>query len=315
MSKAKVLVVGDLNFDYLGKIPFLPEADEEVAVDPLNGYLGGSGANFSVVAARLGLDITFYSAVGKDASGQHLLTLVEQSGVSTEHIKQVESTSTGMVFGVIEPNAVRRLFCYRGANLDLCPEDILNEDIKSSSWVHLNGPEYHVALNLLSQAREANVRTSMDPGSILLKEYNIDELLPLTSILFLNEVEFLKLSVGETYLERAEYLHQKGVEWIALKCGSAGSILFQNNQIPIVQNAFEIEPIDSTGAGDAFNAGFVCAILNGYPIEDVLKFANALGALTTMSMGATSASVNSIEEIWKFIRSTNFREINTTTLS
>ena len=315
MNKAKVLVVGDLNFDYLGKIPFFPEADEEVAVNPLDGYLGGSGANFSVVAAGLGLDITFYSAVGKDASGQHLLTLVEQGGVSTAHIKQVESTATGMVFGVIEPNAVRRLFCYRGANLKLYPEDILNEDIESSSWVHLNGPEYNVAFDLLSRAHKSNIPASIDPGSILLEEHNIDPLLPLTNVLFLNEVEFLKLSKGETYLERAGYLHQKGVEWIALKCGSTGSILFQNNQIPCIQNAFEIKPIDSTGAGDAFNAGFVCAILNGYSIENVLKFGNALGALTTMSMGATSASANSIEEVWKFINGTNLREINTISVS
>jgi len=303
--KADLLVVGDLNIDFLGMIPFLPEADEEVVVDPLESYLGGSGANFSVIATRLGLKVSFYSAIGKDANGQALLTLVKENGVSTDHIKLVKDLPTGMVFGVIEPSGIRRLFCFRGANLNLFPDDISDEEIATVRWLHLNGPEFNLAVDLLNRGRKLKIPTSMDPGSILIEEHNIDEILSLSDVLFLNEVEFQKLSEGNNYLKRADDLHQKGVNWVVVKHGSLGSVVFRENQQPIVQNAFEIQAVDSTGAGDAFNAGFLFGILRDIEISETLIFANAVGALTTLAVGATTGVPNSVSEIEHFITHTN----------
>lgn len=306
MENADILVVGDLNIDYLGKIPFFPAPDEEVAIDPLDGYLGGSGANFSVIAARLGLKVAFYSAVGNDPLGSSLIQMVEEEGVSIEHIKRVDGVASGLVFGAIDPDGVRRLFCYRGANLHLFPADIPTQAIASVQWLHLNGPEFTLASDLLKRSRELKIRTSMDPGSILIEEHIIDDLLPLTDVLFLNEVEFEKLTTGRNYIERAESLHRKGANWIALKHQAEGCVLFRKDHTPIIQNAFSITAVDSTGAGDAFNAGLVYGILNEFEINKSLKLANAVGALTAMSTGATSGVPKTYREVEDFIQHASF---------
>lgn len=306
MENADILVVGDLNIDYLGKIPFFPAPDEEVAIDPLDGYLGGSGANFSVIAARLGLKVAFYSAVGNDPLGSSLIQMVEEEGVSIEHIKRVDGIASGLVFGAIDPDGVRRLFCYRGANLHLFPADIPTQAIESVQWLHLNGPEFTLASDLLKRSRELKIRTSMDPGSILIEEHIIDDLLPLTDVLFLNEVEFEKLTTGRNYIERAENLHRKGADWIALKHQAEGCVLFRKDHTPIIQNAFKITAVDSTGAGDAFNAGLVYGILKEFEINKSLKLANAVGALTAMSTGATSGVPKTYREVEDFIQHASF---------
>ena len=305
--KADILVIGDLNIDYLGKVPFFPSPDQEVAIDSLDSFLGGSGANFSVIATRLGLSVDFYSAVGNDALGLNLLKLVEKNGVSINHIKKVNGITSGLVFGAIEQSGIRRLFCYRGANLCLFPADISNETISSVKWLHLNGPEYDLASDLLKRARKLNIRTSMDPGSILIEEYDISDLLLYTDILFLNEVEFLKFSKGQNFIERANNLHQKGVDWIVLKHQAEGCVLFRKANSPLIQNAFKIKAVDSTGSGDAFNAGFIYGILKKYELAKTLKLANALGALTAMSTGATSGVPSSFQEIEKFMLRTSQR--------
>jgi ribokinase len=305
-----LLVVGDLNYDYLGRIPFFPKADEEVEIAPLDGYLGGSGANASVVAARLGLSVDFYSAIGQDASGSGLIDLLTQAGVSAEHIKKVEKIPSGMVFGLIDTDGDRRLFCYRGANLAFYPQDISDEALQSAGRLHLNGPEYNIALDLLTRSRRLGIPNSMDPGSILIGEHAAEmaPVLAQTDILFVNHVEFANLTAGGDDLQRAAWLHQKGVKWVVLKNGAQGSQLFRQGFDPLRMPAFEIDAVDATGAGDAFNAAFLFALIRGYEPSEILRFANAVGALAASAVGATSGVPNSVEAVLEFIRTKSQRQ-------
>ena len=305
MTKADILVIGDINIDYLGMVPFFPEPDEEVAMDPLDSYLGGSGANFSVIANRLGMTTSFYSAVGNDTLGSSLCRQIEENGVSVDRVKVVDGIATGLVFGAVEKSGIRRLFCYRGANLHLYPADISDQTISSVKWLHLNGPGFSIATDLLKRARALNIRTSIDPGSILIEEHNIDDLLGFTDVLFLNEVEFRTLAKGKSYIEKANDLHQKGADWIVLKHQAEGCVLFRKGQRPIIQEAFKIEAVDSTGAGDAYNAGLIYGILHDYELPEALTLANAVGALTAMAIGATTGVPGTLDEINEFILRTD----------
>jgi ribokinase len=314
MKHAKLydlLVIGDLNFDFLGTVPYYPEPDDEVEMDKFDGYLGGSGANFAVDGARLGLKSAFYSAVGKDSNAQALLDLVEQEGVSTEFIKRVDDVATGVVFGMIQSDGVRRLFCYRGANLCLYPEDIPDLMLEKVSRLHLNGPEYQIALSMLSRSRRLGIPNSMDPGMILISQHKaeIDQLLKYTDILFVNHVELTALSEGSTDQERANALLEKGVKWVVLKKGAKGSALFRKNESPLEMNAFDIKALDSTGAGDAFNAGFLHGVINGLGLSEILKQANAVGAMGAMAFGATTNVPTSIDQLNAFIQSTPLKSI------
>jgi ribokinase len=300
-----LLVIGDLNFDYLGRIPFFPKADEEVEIAPLDGYLGGSGANAAVVATRLGLSVDFYSAVGQDVSGTGLINLLTQAGVPADHIKTVKNVPSGMVFGLIDTDGDRRLFCFRGANLELYPQDISDETITAAKRLHLNGPEYNIALDLLTRSRKLGVPNSMDPGSILIGEH-ADEMGPIlaqTDVLFVNHVEFANLTKGGDDLERAAWLHRTGVKWVVLKNGEQGSQLFSADAGAVSVPAFEIHAVDATGAGDAFNAAFLYALIHHFEVPEILKFANAVGAMAASAVGATSGVPGTIEPVWYFIRS------------
>lgn len=301
--KIDLLVIGDLNFDYLGRIPFYPRADEEVEIAPLEGFLGGSGANAAVVAVRLGLSVDFYSAVGQDAGGTGLIDLLVREEVSAEHIKRVKKNS-GMVFGLIDADGDRRLFCYRGANLDLYPQDISDNAILSTKRIHLNGPEYNIALDLLTRSRQLGVPNSIDPGSILIGEHaaEMGPILSQTDVLFVNQVEFANLTEGEDNLQRADWLHKKGVKWVVLKNGEKGSQLFCKDIEPVLVPAFEITAVDATGAGDAFNAAFLYAIINHFEIPEILKFANAVGALAASAVGATSGAPKSVVFVNEFMK-------------
>jgi ribokinase len=302
--KVDLLVVGDLNYDYLGRIPFFPKADEEVEIAPLEGYLGGSGANASVVATRLGLSVAFYSAIGKDASGSGLVDLLAQAGVSAENIKRVEKVPSGMVFGLIDTDGDRRLFCYRGANLMLYPQDVPDEALRSAGRLHLNGPEYNIALDLLTRSRQMGIPNSMDPGSILIGEHaaEMGPILAQTDVLFVNHVEFVNLAEGSDDLQRAAWLHRQGVKWVVLKSGEQGSQLFREGAEVVSMPAFKINAVDATGAGDAFNAAFLYALIHHFDIPEILKFANAVGALAASAVGATSGVSGSIEAVWEFMR-------------
>jgi ribokinase len=298
-----LLIIGDLNIDYLGAVDGFPGPDQEVELKTLDGYLGGSGANAAVVAKRLGLEVAFFSAVGDDASAKNLLELIRAAGISTEWIKQAAGQASGMVFGAIAPDGERRLFSFRGANLALFPSDLPVEIFRRSQRLHLNGPEFSLAQAALGRSRELGMPNSMDPGAILISEHGerMDTLLALTDILFVNQAEFAALAAGSSDAERAQDLHRRGVKWLVVKAGASGSRLFRPGEQELKAPAYAIQAIDTTGAGDAFNAAFLDALLRGLAPQECLQFANAVGALASLAVGATSGVPAGREAVEIFI--------------
>lgn len=302
-----ILIIGDINFDYLGKVPRFPGPDEEVEVFGLKGYLGGSGANAAVVASRLGLAVAFYSSAGADTSGRELVELLAAEGLPTGFINQIPNQSTGMVFGAVAEDGERRLFSFRGANLNLFPEDIPDSALRSTRRLHLNGPVFSLALDLFERSRRFKIPNSIDPGAILIDEHGeeMDSLLALTDVLFVNQVEFAILGHGNSPQEKAAGLHRRGVKWVVVKNGADGSALYRLGEPELSVPAYQIQAVDTTGAGDAYNAGFLYAILQGYPAEDILRFANAVGALAAMDFGATTGVPRSAQAVFEFMKHTS----------
>jgi ribokinase len=304
-----LLIVGDLNYDYLGCIPFFPAVDQEVEIDPLDGYLGGSGANAAVVAARMGCRVAFYSAIGQDANGRGLIEEIQRNGIATQFIKTVAGKASGMVFGMVTPDGERRLFCYRGANLDLLGEEIAQDALAACQRLHLNGPVYELALNLLGRARSLGIPTSMDPGSILIESHlhELPAILALTDVLFVNSVEFNLIAGGADAKEKAESLLACGVRWVVVKNGSHGCTVYPAGALAVSHPAFKIQAVDTTGSGDAFNAAFLSGLIQKLTFAETLKFANAVGALASLQMGATTGVPKSKEAVYQFMESTPLR--------
>jgi len=116
----------------------------------------------------------------------------------------------------------------------------------------------------------------MDPGSILIGEHaaEMTPILAQTDVLFVNHVEFANLAEGKDDLSRAAWLHKKGVKWVVLKNGELGSQLFREGAPIVFMPAFEINAVDATGAGDAFNAAFLYALIHNFEIPEILQFGN-----------------------------------------
>ena len=299
-----ILVIGNLNCDMLGRVDHMPEADEEVALQTLETFMGGSGANLAVVAARLGLQPALYAAVGDDRTGDDLIRMLDEGGVSTARIKRVPGQRSGQVLGVVEADGVRRLFSYRGANRELKADDISDADLAACGWLHLSSPAYDLAQTVLERARKVKIHTSMDPGSVLISEQPLTSLLGLVDVLFVNEVEFRKLSRGDSLSDRAAYLHDQGADWIVLKHQARGSALFRPGQPPVTAHAFQIQAVDTTGSGDAFNAAFLAAVMKEVNPMHALRQGNAAGAMNALLPGAVTGVPTAPAALEKFIRET-----------
>lgn len=301
-----LVVIGDLNYDYLGNIPRFPQPDDEVEISPMQSFLGGSGANASVVATRLGLKVAFFSAVGADISGDSLLKLVEQEKISTQFIQHAADLNTGLCFGMISDNGERRLFAYRGANLALKSEEVSDSLLRSARRLHLNGPLFLNAMDVMPRAHALGIPTSIDPGSILIEQHraDLDALYPCTDVLFLNQVELRALTDADYEEKCIDELLQKGVQSVVIKSGEKGSALWRAGQAVVNQPAFQINALDTTGAGDAFNAAFLYAIIQNYSPFEILKFANAVGAMAASAVGATTGAPNSAQQVLHFIQNT-----------
>jgi len=301
-----LIVVGDLNYDYLGNIPRFPLPDDEVEISEMASFLGGSGANASVIATRLCLRCAFFSAVGTDASGVSLLKLLDQEAVSTEFIQPVHDLNTGLCFGLISLNGERRLFAYRGANLSLDSEKITNSHLQCARRLHLNGPLFSTAVDVMQRARALGVPSSIDPGSILIEQHrdDMEGLYPLTDVLFLNQVELRALTQARDQEKCAVELLNKGVRWLVIKNGEDGSVLWQAGQSSLSCPAFKIHALYTTGAGDAFNAAFLYALIHHYPSFEILQFANAVGAMVASAAGATTGAPGSPQMVQNFINNT-----------
>ena len=298
-----LVVIGDLNYDYLGNIPRFPQPDDEVEISPMQSFLGGSGANASVVATRLGLKVSFFSAVGCDIAGESLLKLLEQESISTQSIQQAAELNTGLCFGMISSNGERRLFAYRGANLALKSEEITDSHLRSARRLHLNGPLFSNALDVMPRAHSLGLPTSIDPGSILIEQHrhDLDTLYPYTDVLFLNQVELRALTDANYEESCIDELLQKGVRCVVIKNGEKGSTLWRAGQSPLICPAFRINALDTTGAGDAFNAAFLYALIQNYSPFEILQFANAVGALVASAVGATTGAPRSAQQVLHFI--------------
>jgi ribokinase len=215
-----------------------------------------------------------------------------------------------MVFGAFGPDGDRRLYSFRGANLALGPQDLPNSALAGSRRLHLNGPEYNLAFDLLVRSRKLDVPNSLDPGSILIHEHPAEMplLLANTDVLFVNHVEFAELGGGQSDAENAANLLGQGVGWVVMKSGEHGCTVFRAGHAPLRAPAFDIQAVDSTGAGDAFNAAFLYALLRGDTLPQVLRFANAVGALVALAVGATSGAPKGVDAVERFMRETNVKD-------
>ncbi len=287
---AKIAVVGSLNMDLIIRSARIPKPGETILGGTFHTAPGGKGANQAVAAARLGAEVAMIGRVGKDAFGQALRENLENDGVNTRYVLEDSGSATGVALIVVDAAGENSIVVASGANMALAPADVeaASKAITAADVLLLQLENPLEAVRRAAQiARAAGVTVVLNPAPAralppdFLQE--IDVLVP-------NETETALLTGlavdSDKACERAaQHLLGQGVRGVVLTLGERGALLTGpegSQRIP----AFQVTPVDTTAAGDAFVGGFGVALSEGISAADAVRWGNAAGALAATRLGA-----------------------------
>lgn len=304
----KLITIGDLNADFLATVKSLPEKGEEIQTNTFEIYAGGSAANTAVTAQRLNLESGFIGRVGKDYFGNFLEEEFEREGVVTKEVQRDEEKGTGAMMIIVTPDGERTMICRRGANTELDPEKINLDYVGNADYLHVSGytllknPQSKAAKKVIEAAETENLHISLDTGIITLKEARENTMSILSSIntLFVNEVEIELLLETESGEKSEKDILDKGPSNLVIKLGDKGSrVVTEDEEFQI--DSFQTEVKGTTGAGDAFDGGFIVGLDKGWNLKKTTKFANAVGTLSGLEFGART-SLPTFRKVRSFLK-------------
>jgi len=286
--KFDVICFGALNVDRLYKVNRIAAADEESEILDFKEAPGGSAANTAVGLARLGVRTGFIGKVSADREGRMLIQAFIDEGVNTDGIIVSEYGRSGIVIGFVDERGERALYVDPGVNSSI---DFSEIDLKYASQadiIHLTSfvgeKSFQAQKRLVEELPQVSV--TIDPGMIYARK-RLEELAPLLKrclVFFPNEHE-IKLLTGKDYREGAEILLDMGVKIVAVKLGSRGCYVTDGEKSHLIE-PFKIKVVDSTGAGDAFCAGFLYGIVNNRTLRECGILGNFVASRTLTKMGA-----------------------------
>jgi len=289
----RILVIGELNVDVVASgLRKGPQMGEEILASDFALTLGSASAIFACGVAKLGYEVTFVSKVGADEFGKFCLSELRAASVSTRHVARQKELQTGVTIA-LSTTKDRALVTYPGSISAIGPDLFRSSLLRGHQHLHMTSYFLQTRLKssfprIFREAREMGLSTSFDPNSDPSQnwERDIDQVFAHTDVLFLNEVEALRLSRerdARSALKKLSYL----VPCVVIKRGARGAIAISEGKITSMPG-FRIDSKDTTGAGDSFAAGFVSSYLRGGSIEESLRSANACGALSAMRAGGTA---------------------------
>jgi len=292
-----LVVVGDCNPDVLvlGDDVTPSFGQQEKLVEGISMVVGGSAAITAVAAARLGLSVGLVAAVGADPAGEFLLGQLSREGVSTEAVAVRDGVPTGMTVA-LSRGAYRAILAALGAVASLTAQDVPAMLLTRARHVHISsyfllerslGPGLAA---MLATARAAGATTSLDTNWDPAEKWGDDRLyasLAQTDVLLPNETEALRIAGAPTLPAAAAALTAAGPR-LVVKLGERGALcvdgaVWRRVALP------PVSPVDSTGAGDCFNAGLIGGLLRGLALPDATALGCAVGALSTRAAGGTAS--------------------------
>lgn len=312
-----VLCLGIMVADVVGKpLRAVPDPGRLVLVEEMSLHTGGCAVNAATALARLGVPVEVVGKVGQDPFGDFVINALEERGVGIRGVKRDEGAGTSATMVMVGADGERRFVHYIGANARLTLEDIdisLLEEVDillvAGSLV-MPGIDGQPTAELLKIAKNKGVKTFLD---VVWDDTDawMDTLGPCLPHIdyFVPSLPEAQQLTGEMDPQAAgEALLTRGVGTVGLKMGDQGCLVLSSEAEPIRLPAFMVDVVDATGAGDAFSAGFVAGIWQGWHLERTGKFANAVGALCVMGLGA-AGGVRTYQETLDFMEGTPLREL------
>ena len=297
----ELVTIGHVLMDIRIFVDEFPRPDAEVKTDKLSLGGGGSAANVAVGASRLGIKSGFVGAIGFDTFGRVLLEELEHEGVDVTHVKVDTAINSGLTLIAVNKKGQVTMFGYTGASDKLFPLDLNKNYISSAEHVHITGLSFDTALAAAKMAKEAKVIVSFDPGRLMsrLGLKGISPLLKYVDQILLNHEESRELTGIDKIEDAAKALLKSGPKIVIIKKGADGIFAMTSNS-KFTVSVYPVKVIDTTGAGDAFSAGFITAQLEGKNLEASIEFANATANLKITKVGARALPTRKTVE--RFLR-------------
>jgi ribokinase len=289
MARFDVVGFGALNVDKLFKVDRIAHAEEESFVQSVHETCGGSAANTIVGLARLGYNVGFIGKVGNDHEGHLLLDEFVGEHVDPQGITRVEGSS-GSVMGFVDKQGARALYINSGVNDTIKPNEINPAYLSDTKYLHLTSfvgkTSFETQKNLLENLPNG-IRVSFDPGALYAqKTYKtLAPIIEKTYVMMPNALELQAITKQKTPEKGAQFFLDKGVKIVAVKMGADGCYVTDGKESHQIA-ALKVPVVDTTGAGDAFCAGFLFGLLNNRCLSDCGKIGNFIASRCVMQMGA-----------------------------
>ncbi|HVW78010.1 MAG TPA: carbohydrate kinase family protein [Alloacidobacterium sp.] len=289
-----ITIAGEINLDLiLYGLPQQMPVERELLASGFEATLGSSSAILAHNLAVLGSRVGFITRVGPDELGRVALERLKDSGANLERVIFDAKTPTGVT--VLLPHGKERhIFTYLGTIQELTIADLDLDYLKASRHFHLSSLFLQRKLapdvpELFRELKRAGLTLSLDTNDDPDDTWSgaLDEVLDLIDVLLPNETELCRIAHKDTTEKALDALASR-VPCVAVKCGARGSFVLSGGkrfEAPPVN----VTPVDTIGAGDSYNAGFLSAWVRGLPLETCARAGNITGALSTLRSGGTEA--------------------------
>lgn len=284
----RVLVVGSANVDVTVALGRLPRPGETVSDGTLLVNHGGKGANQALAARRLGADVRLVAAVGDDAPGRDVRLALAREGVGVDGVLVTRAAPTGTALIVVDAEGRNQIAVAPGANRTLSVDDV-RAHVSQLDWAEIVLCQLETPVEtvrwVLAEARRRGVVTVLNPAPV-----------PDAPLDVLGDVDYLTPNAGEAArlggVDDAEAagraLLERGARHVLVTLGERGVLACSAAGARSVPG-FAVDAVDTTAAGDTFNAAFAVALTEGRALEEAARFANAAAALTCTRRGAQAA--------------------------
>jgi sugar/nucleoside kinase (ribokinase family) len=309
----KIWTYGISNFDIIAQpIEKWPKPGELILTEKTEFMLGGPAINTAVTLRKIGAEnVGLIARFGNDRAGKILVKELEQIGVDTQSCSISSSSPTAVCIVCVHADGERSFLYSFGGNNELGPENADISRLTDEDYFHLGaamgtaGSRADLIVPLLEEIKKKDIRITCDTCFDPFGEWwpSLAPCLPFTDILFSNEDEAKALTGFDDPQAAAKHFQEAGAKTVIIKLGGKGAYVLSAEWEGMIA-PFNVECLDTTGAGDSFCGGFLFGLENNWPLEQAALFANAVGALCVSSLGATSG-IKTYQETVEFIAKHN----------
>lgn len=292
---SKIVVVGSYVVDLTARTPHMPKPGETVLGGPFRMGPGGKGGNQAVAAARMGADVTMVTKVGKDLFGDDAIQNFKKEGIDSGFIYQVERESTGAALIAVDDSGENMIVVSLGACGTITEDEVQNAEAafrKADIILVQLETSMDAISTTINLANKLSKPVILNPAPY--QEIS-DELLAKVNYITPNETEAglltgVEVTDEDSARKAAEILLGKGIDTVIITLGKQGCYLLQRGESTgSIIPGYQVQAVDTTGAGDAFNGGFAHFLAEGQSIQKACKMANAVAALSVTKHGTAPA--------------------------